>query len=148
MKAKANRPTKCNDEVQESGVYISGQGASLNEALEQALAENGSGAKQRFWVIVSGNDIVQVTEAGISGDIRELLQRIRERRGLVYVCQTDLAIYGIKESDLISGVKSIHGFSADAASNGQKQRGIELPKSVTQARLILRTCADRDEPGH
>lgn len=132
--------------AQDGAIYISGQGVSLRAAFDRALAENESSGKQAFWVIVSGYDIVRVTKSGVGRNIQEPMQRIHERHGLIYVCQSDMAFYGIKETDLLEGVKAVRGFSKKVAPDRLplKQTGIVMPTNMAQAERILRTCAERD----
>ncbi|MGH8808348.1 MAG: hypothetical protein ACREX0_10760 [Noviherbaspirillum sp.] len=138
-------------------VYVSGQGFSVSETLRQALAENQRSSPDSFWVVITGADVALLTKAKASVDIRSAVQRVRERGGFVYVCDSDLALHRIHEEELLDGVARVRGYQApeqaglpDAAPLGAARPPVEedlsLPESMRQSRLIWKACADRRGP--
>jgi len=133
------------EEQEEGEVYVAGQNFTLEQALNQALAENPPDARRRFWVVVSGRDAVLLTKAGANPGLLESIERARRRGGIIYVCQSDMRAQGIKPSGLIPGVLPVQGFggaAADANAPPLPQSDTPLPRDLQHARLILRSCAD------
>ncbi len=119
-----------------AGVYVAGQGFSLEQAFEQAAREN-EGTGQRFWIVASGEAARQVADGQASG----LLERIRKRGGIVQVCARDLQ--GMAPTTLPRGV-SVVPVPASAASGSEateaEDAGEAMPQSDSGYRLILRAC--------
>lgn len=119
----------------QGGVYVAGQGFSLEQAAEQALREQVGGAP--FWIVASGQEARRVVEGE---GAHELLARVRERGGIVYACESDLP--RAQERTLPQGVGLV-GQPEPATPTIVMPAGTEtevLPESVRQNRLILRTC--------
>ncbi len=133
----------------EGGVYVAGQGTSVDQALQQALADNGGKSIDRFWVIVSGADVRQVTKGEANKDVLAWVRRVRERGGIVYVCRADLGRHNIKEDELLDGVIEIYGYGKKDWSGllPARKEGIVLPKNMRQSQLILKTCGEDGNPG-
>jgi len=104
--------------------------------------------ERRFWIVISGHEVARVTKAGANQEMQEVIRRVRERRGLVYVCQSDLTALRLKTSDLLNGVEAVQGFNVSEEQEvfPPKQDSIVFPENHQQARLILRTCAERAVP--
>jgi len=67
----------------------------------------------------------------------ELIKRVHERGGVIYVCQSDIAAHGVTPSELIPQVAPIQGFGGPA-SGSPPQPEQPLPQDLQHARLILR----------
>lgn len=132
--------------AEDGGVYVSGQGFTLEQAVDQALAESARRDNERFWIVVSGSEVGRVTKTGAGGEIVERIRKVRDLGGAVYVCQSDLARHAISEEELLEGVERISGYGTPAPGFPAAQAGSGLPSSVPQSRLILRSCADEEEP--
>jgi hypothetical protein len=130
-------------DLSEGEVYVAGQTFTLEQALSQALAENPADTKQRFWVVVSGRDAARLGRSDADSGLLDSIKRVRERGGLIYVCQSDMMAHGITPSDLIPQVAPIQGFGAPASGSAQPPQPERLlPQDLQHARLILRSCAD------
>ena len=124
------------------------ENTTLEQAIGQALAENHPGPRQGFWVVISGSAVRQVTASGSTPAQRELIHRARRRGGLIYACQADLIDMEIAPSELLSGVQAIRGFGTEQGDLPLPARTgeIPLPRSDKKKRLILRVCAEHDNP--
>lgn len=133
-------------DMEEGAVYVAGQGFTLEQAISQALAENSGDASRRFWVVVSGHDVALTVKTGGDAGLLDAIRRIHERGGIIYVCQSDMLAQGIMASDLVTEVEPVQGFGAPSGSGSppMSRSGNPLPKDLQHARLILRSCADRD----
>ncbi|HVL76584.1 MAG TPA: hypothetical protein VM406_11260 [Noviherbaspirillum sp.] len=128
------------DRTAVGGVYVAGQGFTIEQALAQALNEQQQGAP--FWILAAGDEARRIVDAG-RADTRMLLAEIRDRGGLVYACERDLPPG--KEIALPAGV-GVVAPPANGAPRLFAPAEIEddeplLPESVRQNRLMLRTCA-------
>lgn len=131
------------------GVFIAGQGIGMQQTFNEALTANPAKSPEPFWVVVSGEDIKQMTKNGAGADSKEWIRQVVERGGFVYVCRNDLMQNGVKEEDLLDGVTSVYGYGADewAGLLPAKKEGILLPDNIKQSQLILRTCAGNGKAG-
>lgn len=132
----------------EGGVYVADQGIPIDQAFHQALAENPGKPGEPFWVIVADADVARVTKEKADQDILAWVKRVRERGGIIYVCRSDLMRHGIEEEQLLDGVTQVYGYGTEDRSGLPPIRKEELvlPESTRQSRLILKTCADDDQP--
>ena len=130
------------------GVYIAGPGASVEQVLSQALAENG-GPKGTFWIVISGDQVLRIAKKSASPEIRTKLNTALERGGEAYACRTDLNRAGIREEDLLDGVVAMYGYSARdwAGLLPPRKDGIALPKDMKQSQRILQACAGSPKSG-
>ena len=131
------------------GVYIAGQGMSLEQAFEQALAEHPGAARDTFWIVAAGDEAARLAGTGSGSALSEALKKVRGRGGVVYVCRSDMMIKGIKEEDLPEGVASVYGYGSQewAGLLPARKEGVVLPENLQQSQLILRTCAGDGMPG-
>jgi intracellular sulfur oxidation DsrE/DsrF family protein len=127
--------------AQEGGVYISGQGASFDQAVEQALAER-SRQNARFWIVVSGSEVGKLTRSPVNAEVAERIRELRELGGVIYACESDLERQAISEDELLDGVERVAGYGAAKPGFPVAQAENGLPASVPQTRLILRSCAE------
>jgi hypothetical protein len=136
------------ENIAEGEVYVVDQNTSLEHAIGQALAENQPGPALRFWLVISGSAVTQVTASGTTPAQQELIHRARRRGGLIYACQPDLIDMEIAPSELLSGVQAIRGFGTGREDLPLLSRTgeIPLPHSDKKTRLILRVCAEHDMP--
>lgn len=123
-----------------SGVYVAGQGTSLEQVFGQALS--GSKGKKNFWVVAAGKEAARLSKNGAGKDLQQSLNTVRERGGVVYVCRSDLLRAGIKEEDLLDGVASVYGYGAQewAGLLPAKRTQAVFPTDATQSQRILKTC--------
>lgn len=130
------------------GIYVVGQGAGLDQAFSQALAENPRKAASPFWIVVAGQEIARTTKNGASPAVAGWVNTARERGGLVYVCRSDMMRAGIKEGDLLDGVMSMYGYDAKdwAGLLPARKEGITLPDNMKQSQMILKTCTGETKP--
>lgn len=131
------------------GVFIAGQGSAMEQTFNEALTANPAKSKEPFWVVVAGNDIKRMTKSGAAQEDKEWIKSVNARGGMIYVCRNDLMRNGLKEEDLLDGVRSVYGYGADewAGLLPAKKEGILLPENIKQSQLILRTCAGGPNPG-
>lgn len=131
-----------------SGVYVSGQGLALEQAFQQALADNPGKNGAPFWIIVAGGEIASMTKGGTTSALAGSMKMVRERGGLVYVCRSDMIRAGIKEEDLLEGVVSMYGYGPKDWSGllPARQDALVLPDNMHQSQMILRTCAGEQKP--
>lgn len=124
------------------GVYIAVPGASVEQVLGQALADNGV-KKSAFWIVISGDEVVRVTKKGAGPAIRTKMKTVLARGGEAYACRSDLNRAGIREEDLLDGVVAMYGYSERdwAGLLPPRKEGIALPADMKQSQLILQTCA-------
>lgn len=132
-------------EMEEGGVYVAGQGFTLEQAISQALAENASGAKRRFWIVVSGRDAARLASADADSGLRDSVKHVRAQGGIVYVCESDMRAQGIAPTKLMPEVVPVQGFGGAPTESGSPlppQIDTPLPQDLRHARLILKACAD------
>lgn len=129
--------------AEEGGVYISGQGASFDQAVAQALAER-SRENARFWIVVSGSEVGKLTRSPVNAEVAERIRQLRELGGAIYVCESDLERQAISEDELLDGVERVAGYGTAKPGFPAPQPESGLPASTAQNRLILRSCADDD----
>ena len=131
-----------------AGVYVSGQGLSLEQAFQQALAENPGKAGAPFWIVVAGGEVARMTRNSPTSELAGSMKTVRERGGLVYVCRSDMMRAGIKEEDLLEGVVSMYGYGPKDWTGllPARQDGLVLPDNMRQSQMILRTCTGEPKP--
>ncbi|WP_292933459.1 hypothetical protein [Noviherbaspirillum sp.] len=130
----------------DGGIYVAGQGTSIDQTFKQALADSSGQPTDRFWVVVAGSNVRQLARGGANKDVLAWVQRVRERGGMVYVCRADLAREGVKEDELLDGVAEIYGYGKKdwAGLLPARKEGIVLPDSMRHSQLILKTCMGDD----
>jgi len=128
------------------GVYVAGQGSSVEQAFSQALAEN-QGKKQAFWIVVAGPDVARFSKAKASAALAERVKTVRAQGGVVFVCRSDLNRNRIKEEDLVDGVASVYGYGQQdwAGLLPAKKEQVALPESTRQSERIIRTCSGNEK---
>lgn len=129
--------------AEEGGVYISGQGASFDQAVAQALAER-SRENARFWIVVSGSEVGKLTRNPANAEMAERIRQLRELGGVIYACDSDLERQAISEDELLDGVERVAGYGATRPGFPVAQPESGLPAGNSQNRLILRSCADEN----
>src|SRR5690606_35080817 len=119
-----------------AGVYVAGQGFTLEQAVEQALRENeAEGSEQAFWIVAAGDAARAVARGeGVAG----LLEQIRSRGGLVYVCERDLQ--GGQSGALPPGVGLIPVAAVSSGGVLAPADVTAIPESERGYRLMLRVC--------
>lgn len=127
----------------EGGVYIAGQGFTLEQAVEQAQSEQVGDTM--FWIVASGQVARDVADAENRPDTARLLEQVRERGGLVTVCAGDLGSSGASEAGQATppGVALVPapGDPAPGLTASDQSDDVAMPESDRQRRLILRACA-------
>jgi intracellular sulfur oxidation DsrE/DsrF family protein len=133
----------------DGAVYVSGQGFSIDQAFNQAFAENPAKSKDRFWIIVAGDEVGRLTKSEANKDVQAWVERARARGGIIYACRSDLARHAITEDELLHGVAEIYGYGTRDWSGllPAKRDGIILPQNILQSQQILKTCADDKKRG-
>lgn len=123
------------------GVYVAGQGTTLEQAFSQALADY-QGKKDAFWVVAAGNEAARLIRSGAGQELQRSLNTVRERGGVVYVCRSDLLRAGLREEDLLDGVASMYGYGAHewAGLLPAKRTEPVFPTNTAQSQRILKTC--------
>lgn len=124
------------------GVYVAGQGVSLEQVFKQALSQHPASTHGAFWIVVAGADAARLTRTGAGTAIQGWVKSVRERGGIVYVCRSDLVRSHIKEEDLLDGVIAMYGYGTHewAGLLPAKKEGVVLPEGAKQSQLILKTC--------
>jgi len=123
--------------AQAGGVYVAGQGFSLEQAVQQALREQAD--DESFWIVAAGQAARRVTQ-GEDAAALALVQQVRERGGLVYVCGRDAP--PAMDEPLPPGV-GVVGRARDGQAPirpPEESEAQTVPESVRQTRLILRAC--------
>lgn len=133
-------------ETEEGAVYVAGQDFTLEQALSQALEENAAAAGRRYWVVVSGPDVASVVKNGADTRLLNAIKRIHEQGGIIYVCRSDMQAHGIAASDLVPEAAPVQGFGGPSGAESPPMPPSDnpLPADLQHARLIWRTCANRD----
>lgn len=128
------------------GIYVAGQGSSVEQAFSQALAEN-QGKKQAFWIVVAGPDVARFSKAKANAALTERVKAVRAQGGVVFVCRSDLNRNRVKEEELIDGVASVYGYGQQdwAGLLPAKKEEVALPESTRQSELIVRTCSGNEK---
>jgi hypothetical protein len=127
-------------------VYVSGHGFSAGETLRQALADNQRSVADSFWVVITGADVTLFAREQAQADIQNLVYRVRERGGYVYVCDIDLATHRVTEDELLEGVARVRGYQLPELAGPAirpAQEELVLPESIRESRLISKACADQ-----
>lgn len=123
--------------AQAQGVYVAGQGFSLEQALEQALAEQRGGTP--FWIVADGVEARRVADSSAA----DLVRRAGEHGGSVLVCETALSTITRTGAGLPPGVALVRAAPESAVPLLQAEEEQRLPAATRQNRLIQRTCAPR-----
>jgi len=129
----------------EGGLYIAGDGFSLEQAATRGLAQNPNG--QRFFVLV-----LPPTTRALTTTAPEALVALRNRvlagNGVLLVCQRDIDSGAVDATSLIPGVVRVRGWpppDSDALPQGERYYPGENPASLPQANDALRrlraTCS-------
>lgn len=116
--------------AQGQGVYIAGQGFTLEQALEQALAEQQGG--QAFWIVAAGREARRVLDPEAAAVLRAAA-----RGGTIFVCETDLP----PGARLPPGLVLVRADTDGPFPQLAGDTDAEPPPATLQNRLILRTCA-------
>jgi len=119
--------------AQAAGVYVAGQGFTLEQTLAQALREQGDGAP--FWIVAAGAAARRL--AGSDG--AELVARVHAHGGIIYACARDLS--SAQQARLPPGVELVQQAGAGAGDSRSHEEPAPVPESRRGFRLILRTCA-------
>lgn len=119
------------------GVYVAGEGFTLEQAAAQALQEQGE--TPYFWIVAAGDAARRLAD----GDAAELLARIRAEGGIVYACGRDLS--PSQQARLPPGVELVPPADGSGNESGHdiaiEEEAAPVPESQRGHRLILRTCA-------
>jgi len=89
------------------GLYIAGDQFTFEQAAQRALSENVQG--ERFFVVVLA-PAAQPLDRNAFGDAVTLRNRILVARGVLIVCQRDVARGAINASTLVPGVVTLRGW--------------------------------------
>lgn len=89
------------------GLYIAGDQFTFEQAAQRALKENVQG--ERFFVVVLA-PAAQPLDRNASGEAVALRNRILVARGVLIVCQSDIASGSINRSTLVPGVVALRGW--------------------------------------
>lgn len=89
------------------GLYIAGDQFTFEQAAQRALNENVQG--ERFFVVVLP-PAAQPLERESSGEAVALRNRILVARGVLIVCQRDVASGAVNASSLVPGVVALKGW--------------------------------------
>jgi hypothetical protein len=129
----------------EGGLYIAGDGFSLEQAAERGLAQNPNG--QRFFVLVLSPSTRALTATAPEALVA-VRNRVRAGNGVLIVCQRDIDSGAVDASNLIPGVVAVRGWpppGSDALPEGERYYPGENPATLPQANDALRrlraTCS-------
>lgn len=128
--------------AESSGIYVAGQGATLEQTFGQALG-NAKGKTDPFWIVAAGTEAGRLSKSRAGQELQRSFNAVRERGGIVYACRSDLLRAGITEEDLLDGVTSVFGYGAQEWTGLLPVRRTEsvLPKDEAQSQRILKTCS-------
>jgi len=129
----------------EGGLYIAGNGFSLEQAVSTSLAQNPGG--QRFFLLV-----LPPNTRALAMTAPDTLVAVRNRvlagNGLLLVCQRDIDSGAVDPTNLLPGVIAVRGWpppGSDALPEGQRYYPDEDPANLPQATEALRrlraTCS-------
>jgi len=129
----------------EGGLYIAGNGFTLEQAVTRGLAQNPDG--QRFFMLVLPPNTRALTMTA-----PETLVAVRNRvlagNGQLLVCQRDIDNGQVDPINLLPGVVAVRGWplpGSNALPEGQKYYANENPATLPQATEALRrlraTCS-------
>ena len=97
----------CASAQEPGGLYIAGDQFTFEQAAQRALSENVQG--ERFFVVVLA-PAAQPLDRNSSGAAVALRNRILVARGILIVCERDVASGAVNGSGLVPGVVALRGW--------------------------------------
>jgi len=129
----------------EGGLYIAGDGFTLEQAADRALAQNPGG--QRFFVLVLPPHTQALTLTAPDAQV-SVRSRILAGNGVLLVCQRDIDNGTINRTSLLPGAVPVRGWpppGSDALPEGQRyypdENPANLPQATTALRRLRATCS-------
>jgi hypothetical protein len=129
----------------EGGVYIAGNGFSLEQAATRGLAQNPGG--QRFFLLVLPPHTRALALTAPEPEVA-LRNRILAGNGQLLVCQRDIDSGAIDPSNLAHGVITVRSWPPPGSNelpDGQRyfanEDPVNLPQSNESLRRVRATCS-------
>jgi hypothetical protein len=129
----------------EGGLYIAGNGFTLEQVADRGLAQNPGG--QRFFVLVLPPHTAALTLTAPDKQV-SVRNRILAGNGVLLVCQRDIDSGTINRANLAPGVIPVRGWpppGSDALPEGQRyypdENPANLPQATTALRRLRATCS-------
>jgi len=129
----------------EGGLYIAGNGFSLEQAVSTSLAQNPAG--QRFFLLVLPPHTRALTMTA-PDTLVAVRNRVLAGNGQFLVCQRDIDDGAVDPTNLLPGVVAVRGWpppGSNALPEGQRYYPDEDPANLPQATEALRrlraTCS-------
>lgn len=129
----------------EGGLYIAGNGFSLEQAVSTSLAQNPAG--QRFFLLVLPPNTRALTMTAPDALVA-VRNRVLAGNGQLLVCQRDIDNGAVDPTNLLPGVVAVRGWpplGSNALPEGQRYYPDEDPANLPQATEALRrlraTCS-------
>jgi hypothetical protein len=129
----------------EGGLYVAGNGFSLEQAVSTGLAQNPAG--QRFFLLVLPPNTRALTMTAPDEQVA-VRNRVLAGNGQLLVCQRDIDNGAVDPTNLLPGVVAVRGWpppGSNALPEGQRYYPDEDPANLPQATEALRrlraTCS-------
>jgi intracellular sulfur oxidation DsrE/DsrF family protein len=122
------------------GVYVAGDGFTLEQAAEDALRERGTG---RQAVAVIGPEVARLVAVKATPRTLDLAQKLQAAGIPVYACERDVRALGVFRADLVGGVRVERGWTRLEASEAAGERlAAKDGTPEGQLRRLRRLCAE------
>jgi hypothetical protein len=132
----------------EGPVYIADEATDLEEILEEVLVRNRPRRLRRFWLLVTGDQILRVTKLHALADpqLARAVDLVRQMGAHPYACESDMARLGVLPGDLLPYFEPFKGFEAAAPPGPdgrlyEGERSEELPASDVLLRRMRSACS-------
>jgi hypothetical protein len=144
----AAAPVRAQAPVHEGLVYVVDAKFDLEEVLEEVLVRRRPQRVEKFWVVVTGDEVSRMTRATGLADpqLARAVDLVRQFGAILYVCERDLQRLGIPADGLLPWVEPLRGFDADAprAADERFYAGEDpalFPEAEPQLRRLRAACS-------
>ena len=118
------------------GLYIAGDGFSLEQAIEDGLREKSGDTG--FIILVLGAEIGKLGVRGASSEVGDLIQRGVRGGAVLQVCERDVKRLAFSAQDFLPMVEFIRGFSTSETGTPNPE-DLETPPLLRRIRSL---CSD------
>ena len=145
----ATAPALGRSDVPDEGpVYIADEYADVEEVLEEVLVRNRPTRLRKFWLLVTGDQILRVTRLHALSDpqLAKGVDLVRQFGAYLYACESDMARLGVTRDDLLPRFEALKGFDAATplGPDGrlyEGERADELPANDALLRRMRAACS-------
>lgn len=141
-------PAGAQSPVHEGMVYVVDAKFDLDEVLEEVLVRRRPQRVEKFWVVVTGDEVSRMTRVTGLEDpqLARAVDLVRQFGAILYACESDLERLGIPATGLLPWVEPLRGFDS-AAPRAADERFYEgedpslFPEAEAQLRRLRAACS-------